>query len=256
MNRNSPLRMEILQDRVQKLQKEKGQRVQVVTLQSDVKTRWNSLIAMLDSFFKVKDALVSSQELFSDLRIPSESEFRSLEALVDALRPVEMLTKRLCEANFDVLKADIVFKTCFSALQGQNTVVADTLLKALKTRYGQSTNTQLLSVLRFLSDPVSYDPEREGLEMPELQEAIKDLYQRLFPEDVPPPISDHTAEGSGTAVPSTDQEEEELTYQQRLSRMFDADLKKKCSTSQVNFKIFINQGGTIRNIGTRYRTVP
>ncbi len=141
--------MEILQDRVQKLQKEKGQRVQVVTLQSDVKTRWNSLIAMLDSFFKVKDALVSSQELFSDLRIPSESEFRSLEALVDALRPVEMLTKRLCEANFDVLKADIVFKTCFSALQGQNTVVADTLLKALKTRYGQRTNTQLLSVLKF-----------------------------------------------------------------------------------------------------------
>ena len=99
MNRNSPLRMEILQDRVQKLQKEKGQRVQVVTLQSDVKTRWNSLIAMLDSFFKVKDALISSKELFSDLTIPSESEFRSLEALVDALRPVEMLTKRLCEAN-------------------------------------------------------------------------------------------------------------------------------------------------------------
>ena len=149
MNRNSLLRMETLQDRVQKQQKEKGQWVKVVTLQLDVKTRWNSMIAMLDSFFKVKDTLISSQELFNDMRILSEREFHSLEDLADTLRPVEMLTKRLCEANFDILKADIVFKTCFSALQGQNTVVADTLLKALKTRYGQRTNTQLLSVLKF-----------------------------------------------------------------------------------------------------------
>jgi hypothetical protein len=134
MNRNSGLRLEILKDRVQKLQKEKGERIMEVTLILDCKTRWNSMIAMLDSFFKVKDALISSQELFSDLRVPSEREIRSLEDLVDALRPVEMLTKRLCEANFDVLKADIVFKTCFSALQRLNSAVADALLKALQTR--------------------------------------------------------------------------------------------------------------------------
>jgi hypothetical protein len=53
MNRNSPLRMEILQGRVQKLQKERGQQIKEVTLNLDVKTRWNSMIAMLDSFFKV-----------------------------------------------------------------------------------------------------------------------------------------------------------------------------------------------------------
>jgi hypothetical protein len=46
----------------------------------------------------------SCQEVFNDLAIPTEQEVRSLEDLVDALRPVEMLTKRLCQANFDVLK--------------------------------------------------------------------------------------------------------------------------------------------------------
>jgi hypothetical protein len=83
--------------------------------------------------------------------------------------------------------------------------------------------------------------------MPELREAIKDLYQRLFPEDVPPPISSQAAGGSasidqaagGSGSGSTDQEVE-LTYQQRLTKMFDADLKKKGSlgstTSQVNFR--------------------
>lgn len=247
VNRSSPLRMEILQDRVQKLQKENGQRVMEVTLILDVKTRWNSMIAMLDSFFKVKDALISSQEVFNDLKVPTETELRCLEDLVDALRPVEMLTKRLCEANFDVLKADIIFRTCFNALRGLNSAVADTLLKALKTRYGQRRNAQLLSVLKFLSDPVGYTPGDEDFEMPQLREAIKDLYQRLFPEDVPPPISSQAAGGSasiyqaagGSGSGSTDQEVE-LTYQQRLTKMFDADLKKKgspgCTTSQVNFR--------------------
>jgi hypothetical protein len=53
MNRNSPLRMEIRQDLVQKLQKERGQQIKEVTLNLDIKTRWNSMIAMLDSFLKV-----------------------------------------------------------------------------------------------------------------------------------------------------------------------------------------------------------
>lgn len=129
-----------------------------VSITLDCKTRWNSMIAMLDSYFKFKDALVSNHELFNDLKVPTERQIRSLEALVDALRPVEMLTKRLCEANFDVLKADIVFKTCFSALQALNSAVADKLLKALKTRYEQRRNDMLLSVLRFLSDPLGYNP--------------------------------------------------------------------------------------------------
>jgi hypothetical protein len=249
LNRNSPLRLEILKERLLKLQKEKGERIVEVSITLDCKTRWNSMIAMLDSYFKFKDALVSNHELFNDLKVPTERQIRSLEALVDALRPVEMLTKRLCESNFDVLKADIVFKTCFSALQALNSAVADKLLKALKTRYEQRRNDMLLSVLRFLSDPLGYKPGNGDFEMPKLRDAIKELYQRLFPEDGHP-VPDQAAEtsvsidqqaagGSGSA--STVQEEV-LTYQQRLTKMFDADLKKKSrqgsTTSQVNFRTF------------------
>jgi hypothetical protein len=45
--------------------------------------------------------------MFPDLPVPSDDKFVSIEDLVDALRPVEMLTKRLCEANFNVLKVAI-----------------------------------------------------------------------------------------------------------------------------------------------------
>ena len=45
--------MEYLQDRVKKVQQEKGLPVKEITLHMDVKTRWNSIITMLDSILKV-----------------------------------------------------------------------------------------------------------------------------------------------------------------------------------------------------------
>jgi hypothetical protein len=45
--------------------------------------------------------------MFPDLRMPSDEEFTSLQDLVAALRPVEVLTSRLCQANFGVLKVKI-----------------------------------------------------------------------------------------------------------------------------------------------------
>ncbi len=102
--RKSPLRMEYLQDCVRKLQTEKGLQIREVTLTLDIKTRWNSMISMLESFFKVKDALTSCSDMFSDLTVPTEEECVILADLAAALKPVEFLTSKLCEANFDVLQ--------------------------------------------------------------------------------------------------------------------------------------------------------
>lgn len=57
--RNSPLRMEYLQESQKKVQEEKREPAKEVNLVLDVRTRWNSIIAMLDSVFKVKICLSS-----------------------------------------------------------------------------------------------------------------------------------------------------------------------------------------------------
>jgi len=46
--------MEFLQGEVKKIKQEKGEKFEEVVLVLDVKTRWNSLLAMLDSVFKVR----------------------------------------------------------------------------------------------------------------------------------------------------------------------------------------------------------
>ncbi len=49
--------MEVLQDKIKKLQEEKGKPITEVALALDVSTRWNSIIKMLDSLFKVESWL-------------------------------------------------------------------------------------------------------------------------------------------------------------------------------------------------------
>ncbi len=74
------------------------------------------------------------------------------------------------------------------------------------------------------------------MEMPKLRETIKDKFQRLLldPEDLPLPISD---EDQAAGVSASTLQEEELNYQQKLTRLFDADLlKKDTPTSQVNLR--------------------
>jgi hypothetical protein len=46
--------------------------------------------------------------MISDLVLPSEEQFKSLEELVAALRPVEILTSKLCRENFNVLQVNIL----------------------------------------------------------------------------------------------------------------------------------------------------
>ena len=63
----------------------------------------NRLCCIVIFLSQVKDALKTSADLF-DMRLPTDSDFQNLEDLVAALRPIEILTKKLCEANFNVLK--------------------------------------------------------------------------------------------------------------------------------------------------------
>jgi len=208
------------------------------------------MIAMLDGVFKFKDALLRvHQGMYPELPMPNSVQLRSLEDLLAALRPVEVLTSRLCQANFNVIKADIAFNTTFTILQSQNNAVADSILEALKLRYDQRRNDQLLSCLKFLSNPVGYNPRGSDLEMPQLRVAIRNTYERLFPE-VEQRQPEQNQESQVTIQSDSDSEEEEeeeddpaeetrqparkLNYGEQVSKMFDDALN---STAVANQRI-------------------
>jgi hypothetical protein len=107
------------------------------------------------SFFKAKMELKEVRGMFSDLKLPKDSEFLALEELTAALRPLEALTTNLCRDHFTARQAETVFQTAFAILRSQQTTIGDKLLAALERRYKQRKNVELLSVLTFLR---GYEP--------------------------------------------------------------------------------------------------
>jgi hypothetical protein len=57
--------MEYLQDQVKKIQLEKGENPQEKGLVLDVRTRWNSMVAMLDSVFQASSTFKLLLFIFS-----------------------------------------------------------------------------------------------------------------------------------------------------------------------------------------------
>jgi hypothetical protein len=141
-------------------------------------------------------------------------------------------------------QADIAFKTTFTILQSQNSSVADSMLEALKLRYDQRRNDKLLSCLKFLSNPVAYSPTGSDLEMPQLRIAIRETYERLFPE-VEQRRPERNQEQQVTLHSVSDSEEEDnpaeetrqpparkLNYGEQVSKMFEEALNDTEVTNQ------------------------
>jgi hypothetical protein len=99
-------------------------------------------------------------------------------------------------------------------------------LQSLRKRYDERRNVQLLSTMKFLSDPAGYRPGEGDLEMPALREVVREVFLRLFPDEGLP------GQGQGADLDMEEEDEEdddpgeELSYQQRLAKQFDADLKQ------------------------------
>jgi hypothetical protein len=114
-----------------------------------------------------------------------------------------------------------VFHTSFRALQALNTSVADSVREALEVRYSERKNVNLLSAVKFLSDPARYCPGGEFLEMPQLRVVIRELCERLFPED-----SESNSSLPASAGIIEDEVLEDLSYEQRLAKQFQDDLNQ------------------------------
>jgi hypothetical protein len=116
------------------------------------------------------------------------------------------------------------------------------LLEALKLRYDQRRNDQLLSCLKFLSNPVGYSPTGSDLEMPQLRIAIRKTYERLFPEVEQPErnqeqqvnlhsVSD-SEEEDDPAVETRQPPARKLNYGEQVSKMFDEALNDTVVANQ------------------------
>ncbi|XP_035716703.1 uncharacterized protein LOC118439484 [Folsomia candida] len=143
MFRRSPLKNEILQTYIKQ---EFGKELSLIL---DCKTRWNSLVAMLERFYTVqasiKKALV---DVRSDAHL-KDWELARISDIVDALKPIEATIEALCRRDANLLTADTALNFMIQKLDMQQSGLALELGVALRTRI-EERRTELSGLFKYL----------------------------------------------------------------------------------------------------------
>jgi hypothetical protein len=177
--RRSPAKSDVLQKYVLL---EHGKEL---TLLRDSKTRWNSMMAMIERFLLLRKAVGKALVDLGKNMDLSEDEFELLSDLTSALKPIQLGVEALSRRDATLLTADGVFRFIFSQLCSQDqSKVSVQLAKAIKRRIAERRQTNLVSLLRYLQDPECLNEKDEIFPMPPkrvLLNLAKSILLRLFP---------------------------------------------------------------------------
>jgi len=120
-------------------------------LKLDCKTRWSSMLCMLEKFdeikFCIKKALIDIGYEY-DIHF-SDEEFNLLSSIIAALTPVKLTVDALCRKDANLLTADASLTFMLDALSQQKSAIALELLEALKSRI-LLRRTELSQILQYL----------------------------------------------------------------------------------------------------------
>ncbi|GBN89297.1 hypothetical protein AVEN_233508-1 [Araneus ventricosus] len=118
----------------------------------DCRTRWDSLLAMIERFHKLKVCIdkalidIGSDTKFSDL------EWSKIKDLIDSLQPFKLAVEALCRRDSTLVTAETTLKFILEKLLTQDTVLSAELSEALRVRI-KERRTVVTGILIYLQNP-------------------------------------------------------------------------------------------------------
>lgn len=144
--RRSPIKNDNLQTHVM------GEFGKEITLLLDTKIRWNSMLIMVERFFKLKSCI---QKSLIDLKIEfpfSEEDIDCVRDLISVLEPVKLSVEALCTADCSLLTADVSLKFMLDELTVHDSVLGNKLKEELINRILER-RTHYSALLQYLNNP-------------------------------------------------------------------------------------------------------
>ncbi|GFT46239.1 uncharacterized protein TNCV_3126171 [Trichonephila clavipes] len=97
----------------------------------DTKTRWKSLLAMLERFLEIKSAISKALIDIKEEQMMVNVEFETVTTIVKGLKPVKIGLEKLCSRNATLLNAEGVFSFVTGELNEQNSEFAKNMKYSL-----------------------------------------------------------------------------------------------------------------------------
>lgn len=171
--RKSPLSNSLLQKYVKE---DKGRELQLLL---DTRTRWNSLVTMVDRFLELKQSI---KKALADINHDWKDENEpTLEHLVKMLRPLKVAVEALSRQDATILTSDAILSVLLRTIRQIDTPLSDKLYLALEKRVKERRDARLYTLCKFLHNPESLSSS--SLETTSKTVMIKyaeSLFDRLF----------------------------------------------------------------------------
>lgn len=121
----------------------------------DCKTRWSSLLAMLERFDKLKTCVMKALiDVKSKVKF-SDEELDTIKTLIEILLPVKLAVEALCREDATLLTANTTLQFLMANI-GSGSVLHDRMRQALKTRISERI-TNLSNVVQYLHNGTFVD---------------------------------------------------------------------------------------------------
>ena len=178
----SPIRNSILQNEVLQCQKIELQLI------LDCKTRWNTLISMIDRFIRILDPIKKSLAILKLSCLWKNEYLEISHEILNALKPVCLAVEALSKQDANLLTSEGIISFLFNSLKKQDSLLSKRLLSELKEYISKRRNVVLISLIRFLHNPhvLQENPTDEFFRMSskiELIKLAKIIMERIFKEN-------------------------------------------------------------------------
>ena len=152
----------------------------------DVKTRWDSLLKMLDTFLELLQPIKTTLAYYNVQFSLQDLHIEKIKDLVEALQLIELAVKQLCKENATLIDAENSVAFTLHGLKELNTRVSKDLYESLKKRFLASRNEDLAHLMHFLSNPSFFLRMKDDFDIKISRKkiatsAIK-LYEKLYKE--------------------------------------------------------------------------
>lgn len=179
--RRSPTKNDLILQKY--IQEEHDKRLELII---DCKTRWNSLVNMLERFYIVRLCISKALiDLRSEIRF-TETEWFAINDLKNSWQPLKLGVEVLCRRDATLITAETTVRFILEKLNNQSTPLSTKLAAALRRRIKQR-RTDLTGTLLYLQNPIKFENDLKNPDdtflLPKktiIRKEIKKLLERVL----------------------------------------------------------------------------
>lgn len=149
--KKSPKLNDMLQDYIVE---ERGKKLQ---LQLDVRTRWHSMLVMLETFVKVSGPVKKALGEINSLEMWDSDMVPVIKGIFEPLNLTKMAMDQISRDDANLLTAEGTFEWLFDELKEINSTVSLELIEELKVEFDARRLKDIASLLKFLQNPKSFE---------------------------------------------------------------------------------------------------